>query len=258
MLFSLSVSIVSMVNTYGRSIHQQPIAERIILWLVQEMYLNRKHLSLRRKAREQRRVPRGLPVVTNKSVFDALHTKTSSLPTVQLTKEEMVKARCWAEKAAKAKLKEKQWERDGRKAVPRLTTGKVAERAVERLLDVKFSDDGIGPSKFYWRPDLKSLGLKCGIKAVNWGLVPLVPQKPRCDELIVILRQSKGYDKNVGDEAIIIGVASQDALKKYSCTDLVKDKNAVYKANGKTGFYGLEHCIRVETLEDLKKVAMHD
>jgi len=185
--------------------------------------------------------------ITNEGIFKKLEKRIDKLPVVKITDKILFECYGWAETAVKAKMKEDQWKKDGGKAVRRLATGKTGEKAVEKLLGMKFSDDTIGHSRLFWQPDLKCLGFNCGIKTVNWGLAPMVSKHPRSSELFVILRDTEG-----NCEAIIVGVATKAVIEKFSDDSLVLDKRAVFKRNGKTGFYGFEKCKLVTNLDTLK------
>lgn len=94
----------------------------------------------------------------------------------------------------------------------------------------------------YHVPDIP--GYSVGIKTVEYGKFPLIFKKNDYPQIICIL------DPSHYGTVLVCGLATADVLNKYQDDDLILDSKL--KARGtKTGFYGLEHLLHIESLNDI-------
>ena len=127
----------------------------------------------------------------------------------------------------------------------RFYTGTMGERAIEKQLGVSFIDWSVGNSSTYNFADLRSIGIDIGIKTVEMHKFPIIHKVAHRPELICI--------KRTADTVILCGLATVDVLNKYQDDSLILSP-ALRRRGTKTGFYGFEHLIKVETLADIKKI----
>jgi len=126
----------------------------------------------------------------------------------------------------------------------RFYTGMLGELAVEEYLGILFVDLSIGNSRKYNNADLKSIGLKLGVKTVEYGKLPVVNKNPQYPEIINI---KIDYNK-----VFICGVATISVLEKYQDDNLILSKK-LRERNVKTGFYGLDCLIPISCFKQIKK-----
>lgn len=126
----------------------------------------------------------------------------------------------------------------------RFHTGLMGECAVEQYFNSKFVDWTIGNSADYNHADLKAAGADVGIKTAEKYNFPVVHKSAYRPEIINI--------KLTDTEILICGIATIEVLNKYQDDDLIKSEFLKQRGT-KTGFYGFNHLIRVDSLEELKK-----
>jgi hypothetical protein len=124
-------------------------------------------------------------------------------------------------------------------------TGIFGEVALEEYLGITgIVDWTIGNSADYHRPDLNNIGINAGVKAVEFGLFPIVFKKNDGNEIIMIKK---------GNSACICGLATKDILNTYQSDSLIMDSRL--RARGtKSGFYGFEHLLPFNDLAELKNI----
>lgn len=127
----------------------------------------------------------------------------------------------------------------------RFFTGMMGERAMEILFGTSFIDWSIGYSNDYNTADLRLLGYNVGIKTVELNKFPIIHKVAHRPELINI--------KRTEDTIILCGLATIDVLNNYQDDDLILSP-ALRRRGTKTGFYGFEHLLKIETLSDIDKV----
>jgi hypothetical protein len=147
----------------------------------------------------------------------------------------------------KRKETEDHHEDDSRSHFKRYFTGFLGEAALEEYFGVEnIIDWTIGDSKDYHKPDLSKIGVKAGIKSVNYGLFPIIFKNSYSPEIIMI---------KVSDHHLVLcGLATKSVLNKYQSDELVKD-HLLSKRGSKTGFYGFEHLKPFSTLEELRTMS---
>lgn len=150
----------------------------------------------------------------------------------------------WAKKVIERKKKEGHHIIDDGQEYKRFFTGMMGECAMEKLFDVKFIDWSIGESSYYNTADLSHLGLNVGIKTVEMGKFPVIHKRVLRPELINIRRTE--------DTVILCGFASVRVLEKYQDDSLILSPKLRQRGT-KTGFYGFEELLKVETLNDVKR-----
>ena len=125
----------------------------------------------------------------------------------------------------------------------RFYMGTLGEAALEEYLNVdNIIDWSIGTSNDYHRPDLLNLGVKVGIKTVEYGLFPIIFKKSYSPEIIMI----KVSDHHV----VLCGLAKTEVLNKYQSDELIKDSRLRSRGT-KTGFYRFSQLEKFTSLEDL-------
>ena len=164
---------------------------------------------------------------------------------IKITKDNYVKASNFVKKLIIAKNNEPHHKIDNGSQYKRFLTGTLGELALEQMFGINgIVDWEIGSSFKYHKPDLKSIGLKVGVKTVNYGLFPIIFNKSYSPEIINIMYKEYIY---------VCGLATVDVLNKYQSTDLIK--NSKLKArNTKTGFYGFEKLKTFNNLDELKSL----
>jgi hypothetical protein len=145
------------------------------------------------------------------------------------------------------KEKEAHHQIDGRSHYKRFYTGTLGEAALEEYLGVNnIIDWNIGNSNDFHVPDLSRLGVKAGIKTVEYGKFPIIFKNSYSPEIIMI----KVSDNHV----VICGLATRAVLNKYQSDQLIMDKNLRQRGT-KTGFYGFEHLKTFSTIEELRELS---
>jgi len=164
---------------------------------------------------------------------------------VKIDKVNYIKAENFVKELVVAKSKESHHKVDNDSTYKRFLTGTLGELALEKLLSTEgIVDWGIGDSVKYHSPDLKGIGLKVGVKSVNYGLFPIIFNKSYSPEIINIVYKNYVY---------VCGLATVDVLNKYQTIDLVKSSKL--KSRGtKTGFYGFDKLKTFSTFDELKKI----
>jgi hypothetical protein len=161
---------------------------------------------------------------------------------IKLEKETLAKIDCWVKKVIEIKKKEGHHIIDDGQEYKRFFTGMMGECAMEKLFGVRFIDWSVGDSSDYNSADLRSLGLNVGIKTVELGKFPVVHKRVYRPELINIRRTE--------DTIILCGFATVDVLEKYQDDSLILSPKLRQRGT-KSGFYGFEHLLKVETLNDI-------
>lgn len=147
-------------------------------------------------------------------------------------------------KLVKAKAEEDHHKSDSRQEVKRFTTGFLGEAALEKLLKMPIIDWSIGYSGLYHIPDIP--GYRVGIKTVERDKFPIIFKNNSYSQIICI--RSTKYNNLV----FVCGLATSHVLNKYQDDDLILDPNL--RARGtKTGFYGFEYLVPIQSLDDLSK-----
>jgi len=166
---------------------------------------------------------------------------------ITLDDNELEKVRVFVSSVIKAKSGENHYRIDNNSKFKRFFNGMIGEVAIEKLLGMqgKIIDWSIGNSNDYHKPDLSSLGVKVGVKTVEYGLFPIVFKTSYYPEIINIAYKKK--------YVYICGVASQNILNTYQDDSLIKDEK-LRKRGTKTGFYGFEHLKPFSNLEELNNI----
>jgi hypothetical protein len=144
------------------------------------------------------------------------------------------------------KKKESHHKIDNRSEYKRFFTGTLGELALEKYLGIDgIVDWSVGNSKKYHKPDLSNIGIRAGIKTVEYGLFPIIFKKSHTPEIINISWKSK--------YVYMCGLATVDILNNHQSIDLIKDER-LRKRGTKTGFYGFEYLHQFKHLEELKEL----
>lgn len=162
-------------------------------------------------------------------------SRISCWPSVMITPDEYQTAIDFVKKKNKAKMNELAYQKDGENMHVRSMTGVLAEFAVAKVLGLDRSsiDIRVGNSLDFNTYDIPEI--YAGVKAAEWGKVPLVPRWRTHPQVICIVQHTEG-----GKKVYICGVADPQILKKYQSDALVLDDNCAAR-NVKAGFYGYEH-----------------
>lgn len=149
----------------------------------------------------------------------------------------------------KEKEKESHHEIDNRSHFKRYYTGTLGEAALEEYLGVQnIIDWTIGNSSEYHKPDLEGIGIKAGIKTVEYGLFPIIFKKSYSPEIIMIK-----VDYN---HVVLCGFATKSILNTYQSEDLIMDERLRQRGT-KTAFYGFEHLQPFSTLQELMMLSQN-
>ncbi|WP_033827201.1 hypothetical protein [Bacillus andreraoultii] len=147
----------------------------------------------------------------------------------------------------KEKEKESHHSVDNRSHFKRYYTGTLGEVALEEYLGTEgIVDWTIGNSNDYHKPDLSNIGVRTGIKTVEYGSFPIIFKNSYSPEIVMI----KVSDNHV----VLCGLATKNVLNTYQSDKLVKDKRILQRGT-KTGFYGFEYLKAFSTLDELKEIA---
>lgn len=160
--------------------------------------------------------------------------------------EESILARIddFVKRVIRAKAREAHHLIDSGQEYKRFHTGLMGECAIEKLFGASFIDWSIGNSNTYNIADLRTLGINVGIKTVEMGKFPIIHKVAHRPELICI--------KRTENTVILCGLATMDVLN--SCQDDYLILSPYLRSRGtKTGFYGFDKLIKVESIEDVKK-----
>ncbi|WP_306010520.1 hypothetical protein [Bacillus sp. MMSF_3328] len=163
---------------------------------------------------------------------------------VIVPEEKVKRIKDFVNELIKEKEKESHHAVDNRSHFKRFYTGTLGEAALEEYLGVEnIIDWTIGNSNKYHVPDLSTIGVKAGIKTVEYGLFPIIFKNSYSPEIIMI----KVSDNHV----VLCGLATKEILNKYQSDELIKD-SYLRQRGTKTGFYGFEHLETFSTIEELR------
>ena len=162
---------------------------------------------------------------------------------ITLTKEDMLEVKKYAETKSGVKRQEIETQKDPLDLLGRNLSGIMGELAVEKYLKAKFIKWNDFVTQRNYRPDLSALGLNIGVKTVKKGYFHLIYPKIH-EHQILVFRDNENL--------IIGGLATIEVLKKYSSKEYCFDD-----AVKKIGFYGFEHLIPFESVEDLKRLTQY-
>lgn len=122
----------------------------------------------------------------------------------------------------------------------RWRTGLYGEAAIEQLFNINVIDWEVGSSEKFGRPDLK--GYKVGVKTVELGSFPIIKKRNTYPQIICI---KDGYS------VWVCGLAETGILNNFQDDSLILSPRL--RAKGyKTGFYGFDYLIKINTLTDLE------
>lgn len=165
---------------------------------------------------------------------------------IKLTNEDVNKIDEFARYVIIEKSNENHHKIDNNSEYKRFYTGTMGELALEKYLGVSnIVDWSIGGSNKFHTPDLRNLGIKCGVKTVTHGSFPLIFKNSYSSEIMMIRWKH--------NHIYICGVATPDILNKHQSDDLILD-NKLRLRGTKTGFYGFEHLKQFKDLEDIKTI----
>lgn len=151
----------------------------------------------------------------------------------------------FVKKVIHEKIKENHHKIDNKNEYKRFYTGMLGELALEQYLNKNFVDLSIGKSSDYNSADLKKIGIKIGVKTVEYGKFPVIYKNSYYPEIIIL--------KTDINKVLICGIATVDVLKQYQNEDFILSP-LLKKRNTKTGFYGFDKLISFKTIEDIKKI----
>lgn len=177
-------------------------------------------------------------------VQDVLGCK-NNMHYITLTEEELSKIDCFVRKVIEKKCSEGHHIIDGGQEYKRFFTGTMGEVAIEKFFNVRFIDWSIGDSNDYNKADLLTIGLNVGIKTVEMYKHPIVHKVPHRPELINIRRNR--------NTIILCGLATVPVLRQYQDDSLILSP-ALRNRGTKSGFYGFDHLIKVDSFIELKKI----
>ena len=143
-----------------------------------------------------------------------------------------------------AKAQEEHHRRDGFNESTRFMTGFLGEAALEKLFGIEIIDWSIGYSGLYHHPDIP--GYSVGIKTVERGKFPIIFKTNHYPQIMCVRSNRQS------NLVFVCGLATVDVLNTYQDVDLILDPQL--RARGtKTGFYGYEHLMPVNSLNDIEK-----
>jgi hypothetical protein len=132
---------------------------------------------------------------------------------------------------------------DNNQEKKRWTTGFCGEAALEKYLGVKYIDYSIGDSSEYHIADLSKIGLRIGVKTVEYGKFPIIFKNSFKSEVIILKRTDIEY--------LVCGIATKEILNRYQSDSLIL--SPALRARGtKTGFYGFQHLAMFHSVQELK------
>jgi hypothetical protein len=140
-------------------------------------------------------------------------------------------------------------ERDGKKLEIRYTRGNDGELALSIYYKINMLTRKIGHTFEFAEPDGKKVGLNFGSKASRPYNFHMVPINPKCIEFMVIVNSKK--------VATLLGLATPEIMRKYSCRDYIWDDDAYFQGL-KMGFYGYRFLIPPpKTRTELERIIRH-
>lgn len=179
----------------------------------------------------------------SKDYYDCVTKYSDRFRRVLIDPDYVAKIDDFSDRLAKAKASEEHHVVDGNKAKKRFMTGLLGEAALEKVLGIKIIDWTIGDSANYQNPDIP--GYRVGIKTVEKGKFPIIFKNNWYPQIICIRSDYRD------DLVFVCGLATTGALNSCQDDDLILDPNL--RARGtKTGFYGFEHLISIQSLNDLQ------
>ena len=164
---------------------------------------------------------------------------------VKIEIEEAFQKRIMAfvEELIKVKKKEDHHKKDNQQEVKRFSTGYLGEAALEKLFSLPIIDWTIGNSSTYHVPDIP--GYSVGIKTVEYGKFPIIFKRNNYPQIICVA------DPAHYGTVFVCGLGTVDVLNTYQSDDLILDPKL--RARGtKTGFYGFDHLVPIESLNDIE------
>lgn len=172
-----------------------------------------------------------------------IKTGTSGVD-VYLKEAAILRADTFARGMEQRKPNEKQYQDDGINIYKRAGTGKLGELAVEQIIQETYTDDTISDTSEHSRPDLISLGMEIGVKAVRPPNFPVIFKKSTGPEIIAIV-----FPTHVK----VLGVATVDNLNAFQWDDGIGDTN-LKKKGTKTTFWNLETIIPFNSKKQLEEI----
>ena len=172
-----------------------------------------------------------------------IKTGTSGVD-VPLDEYTILRADTFARGMEQQKTNEKQYQKDGRNIKKRTDTGKKAELAVEQIIQETYTDDTISDTSEHNHPDLKSLGMKMGVKGVTPPYFPVIFKKSKIPEIIAIV-----FPTHIK----VLGVATADNLNAFQWDSGIGDPN-LRKKGTKTTFWNLETIIPFNSKKQLEEI----
>nr|DAJ95802.1 MAG TPA: hypothetical protein [Caudoviricetes sp.] len=177
-----------------------------------------------------------------KSYEDYVVNYSGSFKRILLDLDYVERIENFVTKLVQAKAKEKHHKIDCKNEVKRFTTGLLGEAALEKLFNIDIIDWTIGYSGLYHIPDIP--GYKVGIKTVERNKFPVIFKENDYPQIICV----RSLERN--NLIFVCGLATEEVLNQYQDDELILDSNLLARGT-KTGFYGFEHLIPVNTLNDL-------
>ncbi len=162
---------------------------------------------------------------------------------VTIERNQIDKLNEFLERLVKVKRTEFHHQVDGLSEFKRFYTGFLGELALEKFLNIKFVDWEIGDSSKFVVSDMKKVGLKIGIKTVNYGMFPVIFKTCYYPEIICV--------KMNDNEVQICGLATVNILHQYQSLEYIMDPRLRQKGS-KTAFIGLDRLLTFSSISDLK------
>lgn len=176
-----------------------------------------------------------------------VHPYSSKFIKVKIEDDMYLKAEKFAGDIVEQKMKEDHYRFDSGSMKKRFLTGTLGELALESILGKAIVNWDIGLSNTFNQADLKSIGIKAGIKSVNYGLFPVVFKNSYYPEIINIVYKNYVY---------VCGLATTEDINRYQAEELIKSPKL--RARGtKAGFYGFEYLKTFNDLHELKTLTNH-
>lgn len=169
----------------------------------------------------------------------------SNMIYIELGQETLTKINQFVQQVIRVKESESHHLIDSGQEYKRFSTGLMGECAIEKFFGVDFIDWSIGNSNTYNIADLTALGVNVGIKTVEMGKFPIIHKIAHRPELICIKRNETTI--------ILCGLATIDVLNDSQDDNLILSPN-LRRRGTKTGFYGFDRLIKVESLDDVIRV----
>jgi len=163
------------------------------------------------------------------------------LPRVTVIQETINKINKFCDGMIDAKMDEGHYQKDNDQMGSRFQTGFLGEAAANQFLGIDSQDFTISNSKKYDVSDIDSLGI--GVKTADWFKYHVVHKNGKRPEIMMVR-----YDETT---FLVCGLATVEILQAYQDDKLIL--NHKLRAKGtKTGFYGYEHLLKFNNLDELK------